>query len=200
MSAELHSRFQLGPDETPYRKLTSEGVRIETAFGREILAVEPQALRRLAEQAMFDINHLLRPGHLAQLARILDDPEATANDKFVAYDLLKNANIAAGGVLPMCQDTGTAIVVREEGPQCLDRRRGRGGDRRGNPRRLSKRTTCATARSRRSPCSRRGTPATICPRRSISTPRARTPISSCSWPRAAARPTRPSSIRRRLRY
>src|SRR5579871_2971725 len=119
MSAELHSRFQLGPDETPYRKLTSEGVRIEKAFGREILAVEPQALRRLAEQAMFDINHLLRPGHLAQLARILDDPEATANDKFVAYDLLKNANIAAGGVLPMCQDTGTAIIMGKKGRMVL---------------------------------------------------------------------------------
>ena len=90
-------------------------MRVEKAFGREILVVEPEALRRLAEEAMVDINHLLRPGHLAQLAKILDDPEATANDKFVAYDLLKNANIAAGGVLPMCQDTGTAIVVAKKG-------------------------------------------------------------------------------------
>ncbi|HXZ17169.1 MAG TPA: fumarate hydratase, partial [Roseiarcus sp.] len=81
----------------------------------EVLVVEPEALRLLAEQALIDINHLLRPGHLAQLAKILDDPEATANDKFVAYDLLKNANIAAGGVLPMCQDTGTAIVVAKKG-------------------------------------------------------------------------------------
>src|SRR5271169_2650943 len=104
MGAEHHSLFQLGPDATPYRKLTAEGVR-----------VEPEALRLLAEQAMIDINHLLRPGHLAKLAKILDDPEATANDKFVAYDLLKNANIAAGGVLPMCQDTGTAIVVAKKG-------------------------------------------------------------------------------------
>jgi fumarate hydratase, class I len=77
--------------------------------------VEPSALTLLAEEAMIDINHLLRPGHLAQLARILDDPEATGNDKFVAYDLLKNANIAAGGVLPMCQDTGTAIVFGKKG-------------------------------------------------------------------------------------
>src|SRR5271157_624431 len=115
MGAEHHPLFQLGPDTTPYRKLTDEGVRIEKAFGREILVVEPSALTRLAEQAMVDINHLLRPGHLAQLAKILDDPEATANDKFVAYDLLKNANIAAGGVLPMCQDTGTAIVVAKKG-------------------------------------------------------------------------------------
>jgi fumarate hydratase, class I len=117
MSADHFSLFQLGPDTTPYRKLTSKGVRTEKAFGREVLVVEPDALSGLAEQAMIDINHLLRPGHLAQLAKILDDPEATANDKFVAYDLLKNANIAAGGVLPMCQDTGTAIVVAKKGRQ-----------------------------------------------------------------------------------
>ena len=115
MSQAYHSLFQLGPDATPYRKLTSEGVRVEKALGRDILVVEREALRGLAKQALIDINHLLRPGHLAQLAKILDDPEATANDKFVAYDLLKNANIAAGGVLPMCQDTGTAIVVAKKG-------------------------------------------------------------------------------------
>ena len=115
MSNEYSPLFQLGPDATPYRKLTSEGVRIEKALGREFLVVEPSALTALAEQALIDINHLLRPGHLAQLAKILDDPEATANDKFVAYDLLKNANIAAGGILPMCQDTGTAIVVAKKG-------------------------------------------------------------------------------------
>ena len=107
--------FQLGPDTTTYRKLTSEGVSVETAFGREFVVVRKDAIRALAEQAMIDINHLLRPGHLAQLAKILDDPEATSNDKFVAYDLLKNANIAAGGVLPMCQDTGTAIVSAKKG-------------------------------------------------------------------------------------
>ena len=115
MGAERHLLFQLGPDATPYRRLTTQGVRIEKALGQEILAVEPTALRLIAEQAMIDINHLLRPGHLAQLATILNDLEATANDKFVAYDLLKNANIAAGGVLPMCQDTGTAIVVAKKG-------------------------------------------------------------------------------------
>jgi fumarate hydratase, class I len=115
MGAEHHSLFQLGPDTTPYRKLSDVGLRVEKALGQEILVVEPEALKLLAETAMGDINHLLRPGHLAQLARILDDPEATGNDKFVAYDLLKNANIAAGGVLPMCQDTGTAIVVAKKG-------------------------------------------------------------------------------------
>jgi fumarate hydratase class I len=115
MGQERHSLFQLGKDATPYRLLTKDGVRVEKALGHEILIVEPSALRRLAEEAMTDINHLLRPGHLAQLARILDDPEASANDKFVAFDLLKNAGIAAGGVLPMCQDTGTAIVVAKKG-------------------------------------------------------------------------------------
>ena len=107
--------FPLGKDETPYRKLTSEGVKVEAIGGREVLTVSREAIRLLAEAAMTDINHLLRPGHLAQLRKILDDPEATGNDRFVAYDLLKNANIAAGGVLPMCQDTGTAIVMGKKG-------------------------------------------------------------------------------------
>ena len=110
-----HSLFQLGPDTTPYRKLSGEGVRVEKALGGEVLVVAPEALKTLAEQALIDINHLLRPAHLKQLASILEDEEATSNDKFVAYDLLKNANIAAGGVLPMCQDTGTAIVVAKKG-------------------------------------------------------------------------------------
>jgi fumarate hydratase, class I len=115
MTYAYRSVLPIGADETPYRKLTSEGVRVEKALGREVVVVDREAIRLLAEQALIDINHLLRPGHLAQLAKILDDPEATPNDKFVAYDLLKNANIAAGGVLPMCQDTGTAIVTAKKG-------------------------------------------------------------------------------------
>ncbi len=107
--------FPLGKDETPFRKLTDKGVRVEKFDGEDILVVEPEAMRILAEAAMSDINHLLRPGHLAQLRKILDDPEATGNDKFVAFDLLKNACIAAGGKLPMCQDTGTAIVMGKKG-------------------------------------------------------------------------------------
>ena len=107
--------FPLGPDSTQYRKLTDEGVRVEKALGRDVVVIEPEAMRRLAEAAFVDINHLLRPGHLAQLRSILDDPQSTDNDKFVAYDLLKNANIAAGGVLPMCQDTGTAIIMGKKG-------------------------------------------------------------------------------------
>jgi fumarate hydratase, class I len=107
--------FPLGKDTTPYRKLTSEGVRVEKVMGKEVLVVSADALRTLAEAAFIDINHLLRPGHLKQLAGILADPESSDNDKFVAYDFLKNANIAAGGVLPMCQDTGTAIIMGKKG-------------------------------------------------------------------------------------
>ena len=89
------------------------------AAGRRFLQVEPEALTLLAREAMWDIAHLLRPGHLRQLRAILDDPEASANDRFVALDLLKNACISAGGVLPMCQDTGTAIVMGKRGQHVL---------------------------------------------------------------------------------
>jgi fumarate hydratase class I len=107
--------FPLGKDTAPYRKLGAEGVRVEQLMGREMLVVEREALRALAEAAFNDINHLLRPSHLAQLRAILLDPEASPNDQFVAYDFLKNANIAAGGVLPMCQDTGTVIMMGKKG-------------------------------------------------------------------------------------
>lgn len=105
----------LGPDTTTYRKLTSDGIEVLTGAGREWLRIEPQVLTDLTSAAIRDISHLLRPGHLAQLRAIIDDPEASANDRFVALDLLKNANVAAGGVLPMCQDTGTAIVMGKRG-------------------------------------------------------------------------------------
>ncbi len=112
---EHHELFPLGHDETPYRQLTDAHVSVDSFAGQKILRVEPAALTLLADQAFRDISHLLRPAHLAQLRSILDDPEASANDRFVAYDLLKNANIASGGVLPMCQDTGTAIVMGKKG-------------------------------------------------------------------------------------
>ena len=108
-----------GPADIPFRRLTDGGVRTVTAGGRTFLEVEPEALRLLAYEAVHDIQHYLRPGHLAQLAHILEDPEASANDRFVALDLLKNANVAAGGILPMCQDTGTVIVSGKRGPQVL---------------------------------------------------------------------------------
>ena len=108
-----------GPAETPWRLLTTDGVRVVEAAGRTFLEVEPEAFRLLADTAMRDVAHLLRPAHLQQLANILDDPEASPNDRFVALDLLKNANISAGGVLPMCQDTGTAIVMGKKGQHVL---------------------------------------------------------------------------------
>jgi len=107
--------FLLGPDETLYRKLEVGGVCVEKVMGKDMLIVEREAMRTLSETAFTDINHLLRPTHLKQLRAILDDQEASANDKFVAYDFLKNANISAGGVLPMCQDTGTAIIMGKKG-------------------------------------------------------------------------------------
>ena len=110
----------IGEDTTPYRLLTTEGVEVvEGPDGASFLKVAPSALELLAETAMHDIAHYLRPAHLQQLRNILDDEEASANDKFVALDLLKNANIAAGGILPMCQDTGTAIVMGKRGQRVL---------------------------------------------------------------------------------
>jgi fumarate hydratase class I len=107
--------FPLGPDQTPWRRLEIEGVSTATCDGQTVLKIRPEALSELALRAFHDVSHLLRPGHLRQLRAILDDPEASGNDRFVALDLLKNAAIAAGGVLPMCQDTGTAIVFGKKG-------------------------------------------------------------------------------------
>jgi len=108
--------FELSPDDTRYRPIGDAGlVSIEKLAGREILRVAPEALRQLAAQAMRDISHLFRPGHLAQLAQILSDSEASENDRFVALEMLKNANVSAGMVLPSCQDTGTAIVIGKKG-------------------------------------------------------------------------------------
>jgi fumarate hydratase class I len=115
----------LGADETPYRLLSGDYVSTFEAGGRRFVQVDPEALTLLTKTAMFEIAHLLRPGHLAQLRAILDDPEASPNDVFVATELLKNACIAAGGVLPSCQDTGTAIVKGKKGEQLLTG----GGDR-----------------------------------------------------------------------
>jgi fumarate hydratase class I len=128
----------LGTDETPYRLLTSDGGTHHDGLDR----TEP-------ETAMHDIAHYLRPAHLAQLRKILDDPEASNNDKFVALDLLKNANIAAGGVLPMCQDTGTAIVMGKRGQRVLTPGRRRAGRSAGVSTTPTPGSTCATRRWRR---------------------------------------------------
>lgn len=107
--------FDAPHEDTPFKKLTDQHVSVEKFGGKEVLVVEPEALSMLANQAFHDISHLLRPAHLQSLADILKDPEASSNDRFVAVDLLKNANISAGGVLPMCQDTGTAIIMGKKG-------------------------------------------------------------------------------------
>ena len=109
----------VGPDTTKYRLVSKEGISTFTADGREFLKVSADAISKLTESAIHDISHYLRGEHLQQLADILSDPESSPNDRFVALDLLKNANIAAGGILPMCQDTGTAIVMGKKGQHVL---------------------------------------------------------------------------------
>jgi len=109
----------LGADKTKYRLVSKEGVSVIKLGDREFLQVEPAALTLLTETAIHDISHYLRTEHLEQLAKILKDPQASANDRFVALDLLKNANIAAGGILPMCQDTGTALIMGKKGQYVL---------------------------------------------------------------------------------
>jgi fumarate hydratase class I len=107
--------FVLGPDETEYRLLTDDGVEVVDVGGREVLRVDPKALRILAAEAIRDVSYLFRPSHLQQLRNILDDPEASDNDRFVALQMLRNANVSAGMLLPSCQDTGTAIVMAHKG-------------------------------------------------------------------------------------
>ena len=121
MAAEFQYQdlLPLGEDTTPYRLLTREGISTLEAGGRRFLEVSPAALAELSQAAMRDIAHLFRTAHLQQLADILRDPEASANDRFVALELLKNACVAAGGVLPSCQDTGTAIVMGKKGERVL---------------------------------------------------------------------------------
>ena len=119
MSFAYQPVFELGEDETSYRLITTDGVSTVDAGGRTLLHVEPEALRALTFAAIRDISHLFRSGHLQQLANILKDPEASANDRFVALQLLKNANVSAGMILPSCQDTGTAIVLGKKGQDVL---------------------------------------------------------------------------------
>lgn len=121
MAPEFHysDLLPIGPDETEYRFLGNEGVEVVAAAGRTFITVTPEAITKLTEEAIHDINHYLRPAHLQQLRNIIDDKDASANDRFVALDLLKNANISAGGILPMCQDTGTALVMGKKGQQVL---------------------------------------------------------------------------------
>ncbi|MEY5059902.1 MAG: hypothetical protein RJA51_1649 [Actinomycetota bacterium] len=182
----------LGPDTTPYRLVSTEGVdTVETPLGT-FLRVSPAAITLLTETAMRDIAHLLRPGHLQQLRNILDDPEASANDRFVALDLLKNAGIAAGGVLPMCQDTGTAIVKAKKGQFVMTG----GGDEEAIARGVF--NTYQTSNLRYSQMA----PVTMYDEKNTGNnlpASTATATSSSSWRRAAARRTRATSSRRRRR-
>ncbi|OKH73890.1 fumarate hydratase [Mycobacterium sp. SWH-M3] len=119
MSIDYTPLLPVGPDTADYRRLATGDIRTVTAAGREFLEVAPDVLDQLAFEAYRDVSHLLRTSHLRQVAAILDDPDASANDRYVATELLRNANVAAGGVLPMCQDTGTAIVHAERGRHVL---------------------------------------------------------------------------------
>ena len=165
--------FELGDDSTPYRKLSEEGVSVSELDGQPILRVDGSALSDLAAEAVRDVSHLFRTSHLKQLAKILEDPEASDNDRFVAREMLKNANISAGMILPSCQDTGTAIVIGHKGENIWTT----GVDdasaflARASIDTYQRRRICATPRWRRSRSLRpRRTPAPICPPRWRSTP------------------------------
>jgi fumarate hydratase class I len=162
--------FPLGEDRTAYRRIATDGVRIEKIMGREVLVVSHEAMRALAEAAFADINHLLRPGHLASLKRHRRGPGGVRKRHVRRLRFLKNANIAAGGVLPMCQDTGTASSWARRGGWCSPRATTRRRSPKGARDAYSS-ATCAIRSSRRSRCSRRRTPNRTCRRRSRSTPR-----------------------------
>ncbi len=115
--------FPLAKDETEYYLLSREHVSVAEFEGEQVLKVEPQALTLLAQQAFHDAAFMLRPSHQKQVAAILTDPQASENDRYVALQFLRNSEIAAKGVLPTCQDTGTAIIMGKKRPACLDRRR-----------------------------------------------------------------------------
>jgi fumarate hydratase class I len=114
---DFQAMFPLAADTTPYRLLTTDHVSVSEHRGHRILEVDREALTLLAAESIRDISHLFRPGHLAQLRKILDDPEATDNDRFVARTMLQNAVVSSGMVLPSCQDTGTAIIMGKKGQQ-----------------------------------------------------------------------------------
>ncbi len=114
---KFDTMFPLGEDTTPYRLLTKEHIRVREFEGKEVLMVEPQALSILAEAAFKDVAHLYRPEHLEKIRTVIDDPESSDNDRYVALELLKNAVISSGKIYPMCQDTGTAIVMAKKGQQ-----------------------------------------------------------------------------------
>ena len=188
--------FELGEDTTEYRSLGKEGVSEIEVDGRSILKVDPAVLRKLTAEAIRDISHLFRPTHLAKLRAILDDPEASKNDRFVALQQLKNANISAGGVLPACQDTGTAIVIGKKGENVFTGANDEEALSAGRARRLHRHQPALLAA--RAPDLVRGEEHRHQSSRAggdLLHPRA-TPTSCCSSPRAAAPPTSPSCTSR----
>lgn len=160
--------FPMGKDNTEYYLLTSDYVSVADFDGETILKVEPEALTLLAQQAFHDASFMLRPAHQKQVAAILHDPEASENDKYVALQFLRNSEIAAKGVLPTCQDTGTAIIVGKKasacGPVAVMKKRCR----KASITPISK-ITCAIHRMRRWTCTKRSTPALTCLRKSTCT-------------------------------
>ena len=187
--------FPLAKDVTAYRLLTKDFIATGAFAGREILKVDPEALACIAHQAMRDCSFLLREKHLDLVAAILDDPQASENDRYVALTLLRNAEISAEGILPFCQDTGTATVIAKKGQQVWtganDAEYLSRGSTRHTPRRIF-----VTRKRFPWTCIRRSIRAPTCRRRSISTqPKARATSSSSSR-RAEARPTRHFSTRK----
>ncbi len=187
--------FPLAKDETEYYLLSKEHVSVAEFEGQEILKVEPEALTLLAQQAFHDAAFMLRVSHQKQVASILLDPEASENDKYVALQFLRNSEIAAKGVLPTCQDTGTAIImgkkVSASGPAAAMKRRWPAAFTTPIPK-----ITCATRKMLRWICTKRSTPGLTCRRRSISIALTATSTNFCAWRKAAAQPTKPICIRK----
>jgi fumarate hydratase class I len=187
--------FPLAHDDTEYYLLSKEHVSVAEFDGQQVLKVEPQALTLLAQQAFHDAAFMLRVSHQQQVASILLDPEASDNDKYVALQFLRNSEIAAKGVLPTCQDTGTAIIMGKKASASGPAAAMKPPWRRAFTTPIPK-ITCATHRTRRWICIKRLTPAPTCRRRSISTASTVKNISSCAWRKAAVPPTKPICTRK----
>ncbi|OKN23703.1 fumarate hydratase class I, aerobic [Klebsiella variicola] len=187
--------FPLAHDDTEYYLLSKEHVSVAEFDGQPVLKVEPQALTLLAQQAFHDAAFMLRVSHQQQVASILLDPEASENDKYVALQFLRNSEIAAKGILPTCQDTGTAIIMGKKGQRVWTG----GGDEAALAQGVYNTYTednLRYHRTRRWICIKRSTPAPTCRRRSISTASTVKSISSCVWRKAAVPPIKPISIRK----
>jgi hypothetical protein len=187
--------FPTGQDATEYRLLTEAHISTAAFDGQEVLKISSQGLTFLAEQAFKDVSHLLRPSHLKQLTGIFDDPHSSANDRYVALELLKNAVISAEGIFPMCQDTGTAIVIGKKGNGCGQIFRMKKPYQRESIMHIQ-RATCGIPRMRRWVCMRRKIPATIYRPRLNYMPLAATNTGFCLSPKVAVPPIKPICTRK----